>query len=125
MHSPALALAWQLWSRSRVIRWALLGFVAGLVVIMQVLASGDENVATSVCLCFAGIALMTGLITSWALSLDRTVAEVPAFPRWMLTLPLRTEALVGWPMLYGTVSIALAWPAWVWLVLGPCQVPAP
>jgi hypothetical protein len=125
MHSPALALAWQLWSRNRVLRWTFLGFAAGMLVILHASARMDESVSTSVCLYFVAIALLTGLMTSWSLSLDRTPTEVPTFPRWMLTLPLRTEALVGWPMLYGTVFIALAWPAWVWLVLGPCQVPAP
>jgi hypothetical protein len=44
------------------------------------------------------------------------------FPTRMLTLPLTTRALVGWPMLYGTVIIALAWLAVATLVLRPAGV---
>jgi hypothetical protein len=124
MRSPALALGWQLWSRKRVIRWTFLGFAAGMIAIAQAFAR-DESVATAICLSFVAVTLMTGLVTSWSLESQGTITETPAFPRWMLTLPVRTEALVGWPMVYGTVFVALAWPVWVWLVLGPSRVPAP
>jgi len=31
------------------------------------------------------------------------------YPSWMLTLPVRSRALAGWPMLYGTATMAVTW----------------
>jgi len=48
-----------------------------------------------------------------------------SFPAHMLTLPARTIALAGWPMLFGAVAMALLWWALNWGVLRPSGLMAP
>jgi len=40
----------------------------------------------------------------------------------MLTLPVSTAALAGWPMLYGTVAMAVLWFGTKFLALWPADV---
>ena len=64
-----------------------------------------------------GLALLTAV---FAYATDADIAgKESTFPAQMFTLPMTTRALVGWPMLYGTVAIALAWLAVASLVLRP------
>jgi hypothetical protein len=45
--------------------------------------------------------------------------KTTGFPPRLFTLPVRTCWLVGWPMLYGTVTAALVWLGLLWLILVP------
>lgn len=70
--------------------------------------------------------LVVGLIPLFAYAVDADVAgRDSTFPARMFTLPLTSHALVGWPMLYGTVSIALAWTAAAGLVIRPAGMDVP
>lgn len=57
-------------------------------------------------------------------------ARESIFPPRMFALPVKTSALVGWPMLYGTTTVALLWLAaalvarWPWGVEVPLIWPA-
>ncbi|HEX7558471.1 MAG TPA: hypothetical protein VF386_04700, partial [Usitatibacter sp.] len=47
-------------------------------------------------------------VYTYGLSGDLAARE-STFPRRMLTLPVKTAALAGWPMLYGTISTVTLW----------------
>jgi hypothetical protein len=64
--------------------------------------------------------LLCGLLPLFAYACEADIAgKESAFPARMFTLPMTNRALVGWPMLYGTSAIALAWLAVASLVLRP------
>jgi hypothetical protein len=70
--------------------------------------------------------LLCGLLPLFTYSHDADIAgKESTFPTRMLTLPLTTRALVGWPMFYGTVTIAIAWLAVAILVLRPARLNVP
>src|SRR5262249_60619186 len=46
-------------------------------------------------------------------------------PTRMFALPVRTLALVGWPLACGAAALALLWLAVALLVLRPCGLQAP
>src|SRR5262245_2911739 len=118
MRSPALALAWQLWRPNR---WGLGGVAFGLAVLAvlsQTLPAGAGTAlagTAGVLFCVAFVYLLSVVVYT---ELDS--ASRGGFPRRMFTLPLRTTALVGWPMLYGMTAAVLLWLATAWLVLVPC-----
>jgi hypothetical protein len=72
-------------------------------------------------LLFALAVLLNGLIFSPA----DLGAKGSVFPSHMLVLPLRTRALVGWPMLYGAVLNCILWMLLASLVLIPAKIPLP
>jgi hypothetical protein len=41
------------------------------------------------------------------------------YPSYLMTIPIRTSTLVFWPMLYGALSMIVAWYAFSWLVAVP------
>jgi hypothetical protein len=119
MHSPALALGWELWARHR---WGLGVLGAGAViaaVLAQVLPAGATlavGEVTRALTIFAYLYLLSVFVYAEG-TLGGKAAGLP--PR-LFTLPVRTSRLVAWPMLYGMAAAALLW-LWVdWLVLVPC-----
>src|SRR5471032_1531628 len=52
---------------------------------------------------------LVGMFT-YGLSGDLAARE-STFPRRMLTLPVKTAALAGWPMLYGAITTVALWIA--------------
>ena len=67
--------------------------------------------------------LLCGLLPLFAYGVDAdTASRESNFPARMLTLPLTTRALVGWPMFYGTCAITLGWLAVAGFVLRPAGV---
>jgi hypothetical protein len=129
MHTPALALAWQLWGRHRrglagaLVCWLLCAVVA------QVLPAASS---ARHALAMAGLLMMLPLTVSYLIALfgygfDGTAVEArgSCFPARMFALPVRARALVGWPMLHGAFAVALAWLLWAAFVVRPGGIEVP
>src|SRR2546430_8288618 len=71
------------------------------------------------------------LLAAFSFGLAGDLAARPSiYPARMFALPLRTAALVGWPMLYGTAAVAILWlvtalsARWPWGIELPLILPA-
>jgi hypothetical protein len=128
MRSPALALAWELWVRHRRGLTVLAAGSLAVVAASQALAAAGRGVlphlveAASLPAAFALIYLLSVFSYSFGTRLE---ARDSGFPARAFTLPVRTWALVGWPMVLGTVTVAGLWVAWAGWVLRPCGLGAP
>jgi hypothetical protein len=126
MHSPALALAWQLWGRHRL----GLAVVAAALLTCATLSHAlpaDTWDRTHAALCtmqfvFALLYVAAAFAFGFECQLE---AKESGFPARMFTLPVRTGVLVGWPMLQGMAAVALLWAAWAYFVLRPSGIEAP
>src|SRR5262249_32285207 len=108
MRTPALALSRQLWHRHRRGLGAALACWAACAVLVAVLpgVGGDRGplaglggVLLPVTLCY--------LLPVFAYGSDGLPIEAreSSFPARQFTLPVRTAALVGWPMLSGCAAV--------------------
>jgi polyhydroxybutyrate depolymerase len=132
MRSAAAAFAWEFRQR---LRWGLLALAAYFVVLATVQfgilgprspihALGSMTFALTVLvpLCCAFMYFLA--VFSYGLAGDLT-ARHSLYPVRMFTLPVSTAALAGWPMLYGTTTLAGLWVAAALIALWPSGVPAP
>jgi hypothetical protein len=122
MHSAALALAWYVWTRHRRGLTVLAGYWLLLAVLAHALpasAVGSELVVPLFVL--PGIVAVVYLLGIFSFSMEARL-EMPGsgFPARLWALPLPTRALVGWPMLWGTSAMALAWLVLAGGALRPC-----
>ncbi len=128
MHRPTIPVLWEVWRRHR---WVLVASLVYFVAISSLSHAVSDRVifgldlsihedAIFFVLLFLACPLVVGLIPLFAYACNADiVGRESTFPTRMLTLPLTTRALVGWPMVYGTVAIALSWLAVGSLVLRP------
>jgi len=132
MHSPALALNWQIWGRHRWGLAAALLVVAGICAMPQAYPSakltsdvGSTGVPFMMALLmpFGFVILYLAYVFSHAELGHR--AGSSGFPVWMLTLPVRTPWLVLWPMLSAAVTVALTWLAVGWFALHKAGLEVP
>jgi hypothetical protein len=148
MHSPALGIAWELW---RPHRWWLIGTAVYLLVLaliyqvvgVQALARTLGNAVVAEALAqkalrvedlvnaigmlsaFPVVVALIGMLMAFSYGVRTNLRmKDSSFPARMFVLPVRTRALVGWPMLYGTVAVALTWMALAEGVLRPCAIEA-
>jgi len=123
MHAPAIALASEFWHRHRL---GLSGVVALVIafVIICALNPLSPAVALANSMWFAiGLCYVIGV---FAYGFDGKLESAESgFPARLFLLPVRTAALVGWPMLQGALVAVLLWLAWALLVLRPCGVETP
>jgi polyhydroxybutyrate depolymerase len=132
MRSAAAAFAWEFRQR---LRWGLtaLGVYFVVLATFQFLILGPRSpirplhsmtfaFTVNVPLTFAFLYFLA--VFSYGLAGDLT-ARHSLYPARMFTLPVSTAALAGWPMLYGTITMAGLWAAAVVLALRPSGVPAP
>jgi hypothetical protein len=126
MHSPALALAWQLWGRHRLalaVACLLLFAFAGL---FHALPSGTLEPWHGALSSFQFAMVLVYVASVFAYGFDsRMEAPESGFPARLFTLPVRTRVLVGWPMVQGVATVALLWAAWAFFVLRPCRIEVP
>jgi poly(hydroxyalkanoate) depolymerase family esterase len=116
MRSPAAAIAWELRRRHRwgfaaaALSVALLAAIGILGLGPEQGVTGDDDlrlaIAVIVPLSFTFMYFLA--LFSFGFSGDLT-ARASIYPARMFTLPVTNAALVGWPMLYGTVAIAALW----------------
>jgi hypothetical protein len=123
MHSPALALSWQLWARHR---WGLVGVVLVLLtfaVIFNTSPAGTVEPMHGYLGSFLFVFALAYVASIFAYGFDSQLeASESCFPAWHFRLPISTRALVGWPMLQGITAIVCLWMAWATLVLRPCGI---
>lgn len=115
MRTPAAAIAWEFRQRHR---WGLIALVATVLTLgaMKIAfrASGaltdvdDVTFALLVPVPLAATFLYLLAVFTFGIAGDLAARE-SMYPPRMLTLPVSTAALAGWPMLYGCVSMALLW----------------
>ncbi len=132
MRSAAAAFAWEFRQR---LRWGLiaLGVYLAALALVQLVILGPRSpihplrsmtfaFTVTVPLSFAFMYFLA--VFSYGLAGDLT-ARHSLYPARMFTLPVSTAALAGWPMLYGTATLAALWVAATLLGLRPSGVPAP
>src|SRR5262249_8529869 len=110
MRSVGWAFAWDFWSRHRVTMLLSLSYLLVLTLLVHALPAGTlapEVVAQLT------IPLWGALVVLMALFAHGDQADIVAresgYPRRLFTLPLRTTALVGWPMALGAAVVTLFW----------------
>jgi polyhydroxybutyrate depolymerase len=132
MRSAAAAFAWEFRRR---LRWGLiaLGVYLAVLALFQFVIFGPRSpihplremtfaFTVLVPLSFAFLYFLA--VFSYGLAGDLT-ARHSLYPARMFTLPVSTAALAGWPMLYGTTTLAGLWVAAALIALWPTGVPAP
>ncbi len=117
MHRPTIAVLWEVYRRHR---WVLIASVVYFLIILGLSRAMPEGKTFDVLLFAMVSPLVIGVFLLFAYATDADIASRDStFPPRMFTLPMTTRALVGWPMIYGTVAIALAWLTVASLVLRP------
>src|SRR6058998_3360462 len=131
MRSPAAAVAWQFRRRHRWGLIALIGYLFVLAMIKLVILErgqrvdlDDESFAFLVVVPLTATFLYFLSVFSFGLSGD-LAARQSMYPARIFTLPVTTAALAGWPMLYGTVAMAILWLATRLLAVWPSGVEVP
>jgi hypothetical protein len=107
-----MAIAWELWRPQRgVLAFALAALLLASVLVLALPAGTIDPLEAAVYGLFVlGWLVVQALIVFTYTTGQTDLAAGPStFPARMFTLPVRTGALVGWPMLYGTVAMALFW----------------
>ena len=115
-----LAFAWMFWRRYRWAHRAVLGYLLVATALSAVLpAYLSPEAAPAV---FALLTFPAGYPAMFLLGAFCLVEETTpiggrhsCFPAELFLLPVRTGALAGWPMAYGTAAICL-----LWLIVATC-----
>jgi len=115
MRTPAAAIAWEFRQRHR---WGLLALLATILTLGGIkiavltnqahLELRDVTFALLVPIPLAATSLYLLAVFTFGISGDLAARE-SMYPPRMLTLPVSSAALAGWPMLYGCVSMTLLW----------------
>src|SRR5256884_1121065 len=117
MRSPALASGWEFRRRHR---WGLPAVAGYLFVVATigflVVGSGEPvRVDGGRFAAIVSVPLTTTFVYPLAVFSFGFAGDLAArhsmYPARMFTLPVTNAALVGWPMLYGTVAMAMLWLA--------------
>jgi len=132
MRSTAGAFAWEFQRR---LRWGLIAALVyfAVLALVQFVILGPRSpihplremtfaFTVSIPVCAAFMYFLA--VFSYGLAGDLT-ARHSLYPARMLTLPISTAALAGWPMLYGTITMAGLWAATAVIGLVPVQAPVP
>src|SRR5688500_15370422 len=117
MRTAAAAIAWEFRQRHR---WGLIAVLATILTLAGIkiavlttqayLEDSDVRFALLVPLPLAATFLYLLAVFTFGISGDLAARESMCPPR-MLTLPVSSAALAGWPMLYGCLSMTLLWLA--------------
>ena len=126
--TPAAAIAWEFRQRHRW-GWVALGaYLLILAVIKLALGSvtfsSDESFAFAVVVPITATFIYFLAVFTFGLTGD-IAARKSMYPPRMFTLPVTTNALAGWPMLYGTIAIAVLWAALRLFALWPAEAVVP
>lgn len=132
MRSPAAALGWEFFHRHRGYVAALIGYLLLLGLIKPLYLGADVTVRFDPPDGFAAFAVVPFTVTffyligvfTFGLTGD-LAARQSIYPSRMFTLPLRTAALAGWPMLYGCAAMLALWMAATLLARWPWGVELP
>ncbi len=123
MHSPTLALAWQVWGRHRRGLAAVLLYLVATAVVFNALPNGTLETRHGALMSIQFVIALIYVAAAFAFGFETQLeTRESGFPARLFTLPVRTSVLVGWPMLQGTATVALLWLAWARFVLWPSGI---
>jgi hypothetical protein len=123
MHSPVTALAWEFWGRHRLGLSGVVALVAAFAVTSAVAPMSAQSAPLHSIWFVMGLCYVIGV---FAYGFDGKLETAESgFPARLFLLPVRTWALVAWPMLQGVGAAVLLWLAWDHLVLRPAGVETP
>jgi hypothetical protein len=118
--SPALAFGWLVWTRHRLGLTLCAAYWLLMVILAHTLPKGSSPSFFVPLNAMLGGAVFAYLFSSLSMGLDaRLERRESGFPARLFALPLRTQSLVAWPMLWGTSVLGLAWLTLSWGVLRP------
>src|SRR2546429_2790425 len=137
MRSPALAMGWEFRRRHLWALIAMAGYLLALAAIKLVFLGPMEPIRLDPPDGRAAV-VMSPLTATVFYQLSAFIfaiagdlgARPSIYPARMFALPVRTAALVGWPMLYGTAAVAILWlvtalsARWPWGIELPLIGPA-
>src|SRR5438105_3514635 len=137
MRAPALAIGWEFRRRHLWALIAMAGYLLALAAIKLLFVGPMEPIRLDPPDGRAAVVItpLTAtyfyLLAAFSFGLAGDLAARPSiYPARMFALPLRTAALVGWPMLYGTAAVAILWlvtalsARWPWGIELPLIWPA-
>jgi hypothetical protein len=131
MRSPAAAVAWEFRQRHRWGLLAVIGYLFVLAMIKLVIVERGQRIDLDE-LRFAFVAIVPLTATflyflavfSFGLSGD-IASRQSIYPARIFTLPVTTAALAGWPMLYGSLAMAILWFGTRLFALWPSDLKVP
>jgi len=132
MRSPAAAIAWEFRQRHRWGLIAVAGYMLALGTIRLLILDPGRGIdfedapsfALAVVVPLASTFMYFLAVFSFGLSGD-LAARQSMYPARMLTLPVTSAGLAGWPMLYGAAAIAILWFTTRFLAVWPARVEVP
>ncbi len=108
MRSPALIMAWQIWSRHRLgLRISAACLLLMVLIFPPILRNFDSNAVFVLTLIPA--ALIFAYVANLLLFTDEVGNLTTGYPRRMFTLPVSTRTLALWPMLIAVVAVVALW----------------
>ena len=119
--SPPLAFGWYIWTRHRLGLTLCAGYWLLLLILAPILpAKFLPSWLLPFVLVMPCAAAFGYLLAVFSIGLDaRLESRESGFPARLWALPQRTRSLAGWPMLWGTSVLMLAWLTLSWGVLRP------
>jgi hypothetical protein len=137
MRSPALAIGWEFRRRHLWALIAMAGYLLALTAIKLLFLAPMEPIRLDPPDGRAAVVItpLTAtyfyLLAAFSFGLAGDLGARPSiYPARMFSLPVRSAALVGWPMLYGTGAVAILWlitalsARWPWGIELPLVWPA-
>ncbi len=122
MHSPASAIAWEIWRKNRRGFLVVLGaLTCGLTFRLVGLPEAEDEMPRFI----AGSAMVVSFVMTFAIFSYVDSGARISFPGRTFTLPVRTGLLVNCPILLGMASITVLHFAWAYLFLVPLSAPYP
>lgn len=108
MSSPALIMAWQIWTRHRLgLRISAASLLLMVIAFPPILRNFDSNVALVLTLIPAALVFI--YVANLLLFTDEVGSLDAGYPRRTFTLPVATRTLVLWPMLIALVTVLSLW----------------
>src|SRR6266576_3724440 len=131
MRSPGLAIGWEFRRRHQSGLIAMAGYLFVAATIRFLILEPDELVLVDSVrfAALVSVPLTTTFVYLLAVFSYGFAGDLAArhsmYPARMFTLPVTNAALVGWPMLYGTVAMAILWLAARLLAVWPSGIEIP
>src|SRR5262245_728087 len=120
--NAALGITYPLWLKTRWIVGGMLIYIALTVIVSRVELFAEAR-EQAVCGALLPLIAMAWILNALIFSPADLGAKGSAFPTHMLVLPVRTRALVGWPMVYGAALITSLWLLLAVSLLIPAGIP--
>jgi len=126
MRAPAAATAWYLWRQHRWQAMVVVVYFIAVAVVAHVLPDDlyYHVLTLAIALPLSSVPVYWVAVFTYGWDADLSTRE-SIYPSWMLTLPVRSRALAGWPMFYGTATMAATWLLAAEFLLRPRGIVAP